>query len=193
MQCRAGLGVLTYVTNVEQRLTVDADAGPVLSADEVALILHQRRRSLEGLAVSLLRNATTAQDAVQDAIESVLRVARRFECERVLLAYTKSAVVNRCRSLLRREGVARRYLGRLGRDPDCPPADEGLLLAEEHRQILGLFYRLPTKQRETLALRHFSRLNDAEIAEVLDVSVATVRSNVSRGLARLTQLLQEVS
>jgi RNA polymerase sigma factor (sigma-70 family) len=95
--------------------------------------------------------------------------------------------------LLRREGVARRYLGRLGRDPDCPPADEGLLLAEEHRQILGLFYRLPTKQRETLALRHFSRLNDAEIAEVLDVSVATVRSNVSRGLARLTQLLQEVS
>jgi RNA polymerase sigma factor (sigma-70 family) len=187
------LGVLTYVTNVEQRLTVDADADPVLSADEVALILHQRRRSLEGLAVSLLRNATTAQDAVQDAIESVLRVARRFECERVLLAYTKSAVVNRCRSLLRREGVARRYLGRLGRDPDCPPADEGLLLAEEHRQILGLFYRLPTKQRETLALRHFSRLNDAEIAEVLDVSVATVRSNVSRGLARLTQLLQEVS
>jgi RNA polymerase sigma factor (sigma-70 family) len=164
-----------------------------LSADEVALILHQRRRSLEGLAVSLLRNATTAQDAVQDAIESALRVARRFECERVLLAYTKSAVVNRCRSLLRREGVARRYLGRLGRDPDCPPADEGLLLAEEHRQILGLFYRLPTKQRETLALRHFSRLNDAEIAEVLDVSVATVRSNVSRGLARLTQLLQEVS
>jgi RNA polymerase sigma factor (sigma-70 family) len=185
------LGVLTYVTNVEQRLTVDAD--PALSADDVAVILHHQRRSLEGLAVTLLRDSTAAQDAVQDAIESVLRVARRFECERVLLAYTKTAVVNRCRSLLRREGVARRYLGRLGRDPDSPPADEGVLLAEEHRQILGLFYRLPAKQRETLALRHFSRLSDGEIAEVLDVSVATVRSNVSRGLARLTQLLQEVS
>lgn len=40
-----------------------------------------------------------------------------------------------------------------------------------------------------LVLRHYERMDDAEIAKLLGVSTGTVRSNAFRGLARLREHL----
>jgi RNA polymerase sigma factor (sigma-70 family) len=44
---------------------------------------------------------------------------------------------------------------------------------------------LPKRQRTVLVLRYYSDLPELEIADVLGCSVGTVKSQVSRGLARL--------
>jgi RNA polymerase sigma factor (sigma-70 family) len=99
-------------------------------------------------------------------------------------------VINRCHSVNRRASVAARHLGRF-LDRPAPGADENLLLAEEHARLLRCFDRLPQRQRESLALRHFAQLPDSEIAKVLGISPVSVRSNVRRGLASLRRLLEE--
>ena len=161
-----------------------------LASDEVIRLLGEQRRALTGLAVSILRDGAAAQDAVQDVIEAILRRELTFADEAAALRYARTALVNRCRSMQRRAGTARRHLGRL-LSPPAPQPDEAILLADEHRHLLELFYRLPEKQREALTLRHFADLPDEEIAASLGTSVSAVRSNISRGLAALAQLLKE--
>ncbi len=44
---------------------------------------------------------------------------------------------------------------------------------------------LPPRQRTVLVLRYYNDLSEAEIADLLGCSVGTVKSQASRGLARL--------
>jgi RNA polymerase sigma factor (sigma-70 family) len=52
-------------------------------------------------------------------------------------------------------------------------------------QLWALLRTLPHRQRAALVLRYYEDLSDADVAEVLDCAVGTVRSLISRGLATL--------
>ena len=55
--------------------------------------------------------------------------------------------------------------------------------------MLAAVRTLPRRQREVLILRYWSDLSEADIAKTLGIAAGTVKSNASRGLARLEQLL----
>lgn len=67
-------------------------------------------------------------------------------------------------------------------------ADRGVELADRMSQRDGLvraLRALPPRQRAVLVLRYFDDLPEAEVAAALGCSVGSVRSQASRGLARL--------
>jgi len=66
------------------------------------------------------------------------------------------------------------------------PADQH---AERDRLTRALLL-LPTKQRRIVVLRHLEGLTEREVADAVGVSVGTVKSTASRGLARLREVLQ---
>jgi RNA polymerase sigma factor (sigma-70 family) len=162
--------------------------GSVDPTEQAVLAIHRQSRLLHGVAMSLLGDAAAAQDVVQDTIEAVLRLRPDLADDTAAVRYAWTAVVNRSRSVLRRQATAGRFLRRT-REEIAPPADEPVLLADEHREVLAQFRHLPERQREVLTLRHFAQLPDDEIADALGISVSTVRSNASRGLATLSRLL----
>jgi RNA polymerase sigma factor (sigma-70 family) len=53
--------------------------------------------------------------------------------------------------------------------------------------LLRALATLPRRTRAALVLRYFEDLPEAEIAQIMGCSVGTVKSNVSRGLARLRE------
>jgi RNA polymerase sigma-70 factor (ECF subfamily) len=57
--------------------------------------------------------------------------------------------------------------------------------------MTGLLRRLPTKQRAALVLHYYADLPNPRIAEILGVSVATVRVHLSQGRRRLRRLLED--
>jgi RNA polymerase sigma factor (sigma-70 family) len=57
--------------------------------------------------------------------------------------------------------------------------------------LVRLLLRLPARQRAALVLRFWEQLTDAEAAAVLGCAEGTVRSAVSRGLARMRELADE--
>lgn len=65
--------------------------------------------------------------------------------------------------------------------------------AERHAErdrLSRALLTLPTKQRRIVVLRHLDGLTEREVADATGVSVGTVKSTASRGLARLRELLQ---
>jgi RNA polymerase sigma factor (sigma-70 family) len=58
---------------------------------------------------------------------------------------------------------------------------------DDRDRLLRALATLPKRTRAALALRYFEDLPDAEIAKIMGCSVSTVKSSVSRGLARLRE------
>ena len=65
------------------------------------------------------------------------------------------------------------------------PARDLLVGFETRAELLDALARLTPRQRAVLVLRYFNDLTEAQTAEVLGCSPGTVKSNASRGLARL--------
>ena len=74
-------------------------------------------------------------------------------------------------------------------DADPPAQDQSDAVAERDFLMRSLGV-LPPRQRTVLMLRYFKDLSEAEIADALGCSVGTVKSQVSRGLARLRDIAE---
>jgi RNA polymerase sigma-70 factor (sigma-E family) len=146
----------------------------------------QRGAALLRFAYLLTRDHARAEEAVQDALIAAYsrwtRICRGQDPE----AYVRRSIVNadisRWRRFLRRETPT----------PDPAPESVGKDLADaqaEHDAVWALCATLPTKQRAAVVLRYYEDLPDAEIAEILDCSPATVRSQIHRALATLRTTL----
>ncbi|MGW3998690.1 RNA polymerase sigma factor [Amycolatopsis sp. NPDC004772] len=157
------------------------------TAVDPAELFRAHRPGLVRLAVLLLGDRGLAEDVVQDAF---LALVRHWPLDDPAGAggYLRVSVVNGARSAHRR--AARRLRHRPGDRDDVPPADTGVLLGEEHREVLAAVRRLPRRQREVLVLRYWAGLSEAEIADALGVSRGTVKTCASRALAKLEEELR---
>ncbi len=151
-----------------------------------ATVFNAHHRQAVRLAYLLTSDADQAEDIVAEAFAKVYVRWRRGEV-RDVGAYLRRAVANEANSKLRRRYLERRHAERRTGD------DRGVRLADEHAadhdQVWRAIERLPDRQRQAVVLRYFEDLSEAETAGILGVSVGTVKSQVSRGLARLEQLL----
>jgi len=58
---------------------------------------------------------------------------------------------------------------------------------EDTSEIVRLLATLPTRERQVVVMRHYVGLPEVEVADLLGVSIGTVKSSGSRGLARLRE------
>jgi RNA polymerase sigma-70 factor (sigma-E family) len=155
---------------------------------DVTSVYLAHRLALVRLAALLVDDLHLAEDVVQEAFIAVHRRADRIRDPEATLAYLRTSVVNTARTTIRKRMTARRYL-HAGLAPDEPPADTEAMLDADHREVLAALRRLPDRQREVLTLRYWSGLSEAQIAEALGISRGAVKSNASRGIARLEAIL----
>jgi len=162
----------------------------------VAELFRDHHGELVRLAVLMVGDAATAEDVVQDVYASLHSRAHQHQPEDPL-PYVRAAVLNGCRSALRRRGIARRvtlvHRASQRHDQTLASAESEVILSEERRQVLAALSRLPRRRREVLALRYYLGLSEAEIAAVLGISPGTVKSTAARGLAALARDLGETS
>lgn len=156
----------------------------------VAALYQAHAVSFLRLGVVMLGDRQAAEDVVQDAFCSLYRRWHQLREHDKALAYVRSAVLNGCRTQLRtriraERRAARQAVGHAG------SAEEDVLLAEEHRQVLAALRQLPPRQREALVLRFYLGLSEPDIAAAMGISQGTVKSTTSRALAALGDRLRE--
>jgi RNA polymerase sigma-70 factor (sigma-E family) len=160
-----------------------------VSADDAVTALYATHyRSLVRLSAMLLGQPALAEEVVQDAFVAMHGRWGRLRDPEKAAAYLRQAVVNRSRSALRRRIVEDRH--RPPADPPAASAEYGALGALERDSVLTALRALPQRQRETLVLRYYADLSEAEIAAAMNISQGAVKSHASRGMAALRQSLE---
>lgn len=71
--------------------------------------------------------------------------------------------------------------------PDVPRPRDAHAEVDARDEVWRALGRLPRRQRAVLVLRYFEDLSEAETAQILDISIGTVKSQAAKGLARLRQ------
>ncbi|TDB85253.1 SigE family RNA polymerase sigma factor [Actinomadura sp. KC216] len=145
--------------------------------------------ALVRMALLIVGDRPTAEDVVQEVFIAMHGRLERLHDHDRMLPYARKAVINRCRTALRRRKLAERLHRHY--EPPVWSAESAVLLDEEHRQVLHALRALPDRQREVLVLRFYLGLDHAQIAEVTGISRGTVKSTSSRALAALARKLGE--
>lgn len=162
------------------------------TADEAVVDLYRAHYAgLVRLSAMLVGDLGTAEEAVQDAFVAMHGSWSRLRDPDKALAYLRQAVVNRSRSKLRHRAVVAKYPQEP--PPDVPSAENYAIAAGERAEVLAALRALPRRQRETLVLRYYSDLSEAQIADTLGISPGAVKSHAFRGLAALRNLLEKTS
>lgn len=163
---------------------------------QLADLFRLHHTELVRLAVLLVQDQPTAEDAVQDVYLKLQSRHRLLGREGEDLPYIRACVLNRCRSVLRHRKVVSRAGPFAGSFADLELGDSAESLAikaEERRQVLVALADLPARRREVLVLRYYLGLTEAEIARTLGISQGTVKSAAARGIAALAKALGEES
>ena len=139
-------------------------------------LFRDEREPMIRLAYTLLGNGAEAEEVVQDGFVDVYR---RFDQLHRPGGYLRTAVVNGCRSVLRRRRV-------FALDPPAPPSG----LDPDGCELWDVLDRLTEDERIAVTLRYFGRFRAAEIARLVDEPASTVRSRIHNGLDKLRQELE---
>jgi RNA polymerase sigma-70 factor (sigma-E family) len=132
------------------------------------------------LAYLLTGDRALAEDLCHEAFVRMIGRFRDLRNPDAFPWYLRQTVVNLARSHFRRAKVERAYLEREARNPR-PPVDD----PAEGEGLWERLLELPERERAAIVLRYYEDLSEAETADVLRCPVGTVKSLVSKGIARL--------
>jgi RNA polymerase sigma-70 factor (ECF subfamily) len=166
----------------EQRRGGD-DVANRLNRDDIARLYADHGAWLLGYACSLVRDRSTAEDAVHQLFARLLRGD---------IAITGSPVAYCCRAL--RNGVMNHARAK-SHEVELDDARASWLEAPRGLEEMGLaieagLRRLPTEQREVIVLRVWGQLSFQEIADALEIPSNTVASRYRYGLVKLRDILK---
>jgi RNA polymerase sigma-70 factor (sigma-E family) len=166
--------------SMEQETTV-----VVSSRDaEFEQYMAARQPSLLRTAYLLTGDRYSAEDLVQTALAKLYLSWDKVQRRELLDAYVRRILVNEHSSLWRRPWKRREVI--TGELPDL----RGVHDQHDHgeRSALWEFVQtLPRKQRAVVVLRYYEDLSESEVADVMGISVGTVKSQCSRALAALRE------
>jgi len=195
-------------------LTLDADFDePELIArsargdlDAFNAIVERYQRALYNLCLRMLGSPEAAEDATQDAFIAAFRAIHRFRGGAEtggrpagFRAWLFRIAVNACYDELRRRR-ARPLVsldvprGESGRTFDVqnhgPTLEERAQTSELGSAIQEGLSKLPSDQRLVIVLCDVQGLDYAEIAQVMGMSLGTVKSRINRARSRLRTFLR---
>lgn len=167
--------------------------------DAFNLLVEHYQRPLFNLCLRMLNSPEAAEDATQDAFIAAYRALHRFRGGG-FRAWLFRIAVNACYDELRRrrarpaDSLDVRH-GESGRTLDVPnpgpTLEETAQTAELGGAIQEALSTLPSDQRLVVVLCDVQGLDYAEIAEVMGVSLGTVKSRINRARSRLRNSLMQ--
>ncbi|NLU72274.1 SigE family RNA polymerase sigma factor [Streptomyces sp. HNM0575] len=152
------------------------------SEAEFTAYVRERRASLYATAYHLTGDRFEAEDLLQSALFSTYRAWHRISDKAALGGYLRRTMTNLHISAWRRRKLNEYPTEEL---PETA-GDQDAMRGTELRTVLWqALARLPELQRTMLVLRYYEGRTDPEIADILNISVGTVKSSIWRSLRRL--------
>jgi RNA polymerase sigma-70 factor (ECF subfamily) len=185
------------MANEEQRLVEAGQRGDVEAFNQLVRLYEGR---VYNLCYRMLGDPDAAADAAQDTFISAYRNLAKFRgglFRSWLLRIATNACLDALRARKRRPSVslgAKRDEDDEGTGLDIPDAGEALDETALRRELGAAIQQglalLPEDQRIVVVLSDIQGLAYEEIAQVTNTNLGTVKSRLSRGRARLRDILR---
>jgi RNA polymerase sigma-70 factor (sigma-E family) len=151
--------------------------------DGFAEFVTQWSPALLRVAFLLTSDRGEAEDLLQTALLKTSRHWGRLNDREAAYAYVRRVLVTTHTSWRRRRRVHEVLLDQF------PEQAAGERTSIDAGRALQALEQLPPRMRAVVVLRCYEGLTEAETADALGCSVGSVKSQASRGLARLRELL----
>lgn len=149
---------------------------------EFTTYVRERRASLYATAYHLTGDRFEAEDLLQSALFSTYRAWDRISDKAAVGGYLRRTMTNLHISAWRRRKLNEYPTEEL---PETVGEQDAMRGTELRTVLWQALARLPELQRTMLVLRYYEGRTDPEIADILDISVGTVKSSIWRSLRRL--------
>ncbi len=154
-----------------------------------ALILSCKGKAYN-IALRYVKNENDALDVLQESFIKIFRNLSKFNEESKFETWVYRIVVNTCNDFLRKNKNKYNEISVLLDEndhekeldiPDNTPPPEAVILNKEHSEyILDCLEKIPIDHREIIVLRDIKGFTYEEISEILECSIGTVKSRISR-------------
>ena len=156
----------------------------VAAGEQQALeeLYRRTRGAVYAVALSLLRNAHDAQDVAQDAFVRVWEGAAQYRPQGSPMAWLLTVARNLARMKLR-QGSRQAELS--DEEWEAIPADSPAVTPEDRELLQGALASLEDQERQVVLLHAVTGLKHREIAQLMEMPLATVLSKYHRALKKL--------
>ncbi|MER6948501.1 SigE family RNA polymerase sigma factor [Nonomuraea sp. NPDC000554] len=148
--------------------------------EEFREYVQARGPALLRTAHQLTGHPLDAEDLLQNALTKTYLAWDRIQDRGALDGYVRRAMVNINISQWRR-----RKLQEYPSDELPEAASDGEVSGDGHELLEQALDRLPARMRAAIVLRYYEDMTEPEIARTLGISLGTVKSTVSRAMAKL--------
>ena len=164
----------------------------IRDVDVFTRLYSEVMQDLYKLALYFLKNKEDAEDIVGETALDVYRQMGSLRDEKLFRNWIIKILSNKCRMKLKEYALS-----------ECEPVENVIELsdsiaerntqakASERLELKELLMNLETEERIIVCLSVFEGYKGEEIAEILGLKPATVRSKKQRALAKLAAILEE--
>ena len=178
-------------------MKLDKSGGKVISLyqhstpeEKVELLFRQYYAALCKSLYRTLRNATLAEDIVQEVFLKVWEMREQLKMDEAIQSYLYRSCYNTALNYLKGQ-KPKTDIELLEIVPGGDSAEKNLNFLETESQVFTAIEALPPKTRLVFSLSRFEELSYKEIAGRLDISVKSVEKHMGIALQRLRENLRE--
>lgn len=168
--------------------------------DAFGLLVRRWERPIYGLSFRMLGRDEDARDVCQETFLAAFRNLSKFRGDAKFSSWLYRIALNACHSKLRKHGPVSEYsLDTEGEDgrkfelPDLYAEDTAERLHRDERALLvrKALQALPGEMRQVIIMKEYHEMTFAEIADVLQIPVSTVKSRLYTGLQQMRARLEK--
>lgn len=154
---------------------------------EFEAFFERRYRELGRFAYLLTGDSAASDDLTGDVMLAAWRQWDRVQAVDEPVAYVRRIMVNLAATRIRRLSRERKRMALFLIDAEhsTSASPDGAAVVD----VRAALQQLPARRRACVVLRHAFDLSEREVADSLGVSVGTVKSQTSKGVAQLQRLL----
>ena len=154
------------------------------------VLVKKYEKMIYNLALTKLRNKENAQDIAQECFLRAYKMLRSYRTESAFSTW----IYRICQNLIYDHYRKEKKLTTVEfpeaeiEDENGDPSDR-LIRSEKIKKIREIIDSLPDDLREIIVLRDLNDISYADIAEMLDIEMGTVKSRLSRAREKLKEYI----
>ena len=165
---------------------LSAEKSAEIADSDFAEIVHRYEAMVYSIALHFLADSAAAEELAQDVFLQLHANLGQFQSGDHVKFWLRKVTAHRCIDYKRRRVLPQVSLDEAPEAAGPTPTADPLLT----RRLRQFVASLPEKPRLVVILRYMEDLSADDIAEVLSMPVATVKSHLQRSLAMLREKMQ---